>query len=44
MRVEPSAVTNHTPEPEAEGGAGKTKTEEQESTRNLLDERDPGDR
>ena len=38
MRVEPSAVTNHTPEPEAEGGAVNTETEAQESTRNLVDE------
>ena len=39
MREEPSAVTNRTLEPEAEGGAGKTETEEPESSRNLLDER-----
>ena len=39
VREEPSAVTNLTPKPEAEGGEGKTNTEALESTRNLLEER-----
>ena len=41
MREEPSAVTNQIPEPEGEGGAGKTETEALEFTKNFLDERRP---
>ena len=37
VREKLSAVTNRTLKPEAEGGAGKTKTEAPESTRNFLD-------
>ena len=39
VREEQSAVANPTPEPEVEGGAGKTETEAPESTKNLLVER-----
>ena len=36
VREELSAVTNSTPEPEVEGGAGKIETEAPESMINLL--------
>ena len=39
MREEPSAITNHTLEPEAEGGARKTEKEAPEWARNLLEKR-----
>ena len=39
VREDLPAVTNFTPELEAEGEKGKTDTEAQESTRNLIKER-----